>query len=64
MNNHAPPLIAVPNDLSDEAAAKMLEFLYELTHLLENHYTDQLHRYHNATDERQVDLWVDADPPF
>ena len=64
MNHHAPPLIAVPHDLSDEAAAKMLAFLYEIAHRLENHYADQLDRYHNRTDERQPDLWADTDPPF
>ena len=64
MNHHAPPLIAVPYDLSDEAAAKMLAFLYEIAHRLENHYADQLDRYHNRTDERQPDLWADTDPPF
>ena len=30
----------------------------------ENHYSEQLYRYHNAIDERQVDLWSDTDPPF
>ena len=64
MNHHAPPLIAVPHDLSDEAAAKMLAFLYEIAQRFENHYADQLDRYHNRTDERQPDLWADTDPPF
>ena len=56
--------IAVPNDLFDEAAAKLLAFLYELTHLLECHYADQLYRYHNRLDTRQTDLWSETDPPF
>ena len=64
MNHHAPPLIAVPHDLSDEAAAKMLEFLYEIAHRFENHYADQLDCYHNRTHQRQADLWADIDPPF
>ena len=55
---------AVPNDLSDEAAAKLLAFLYEFAHLLENHYADQLDRYHNRPDERQADLWSDTESPF
>ena len=42
----------------------MLEFLYEIAHRLENHYADQLYRYHNGIDERQADLWSDTDPPF
>ena len=63
MNQHAPPLIALPLDLSDEAAAKMLELLYELAHLLENHYADLLYRYHNAIDERRAELWPQTEPP-
>ena len=65
MNDHPiTPLIAVPHDLSDEAAANMLAFLYELAHLIESHYADQLHRCHNRPDARQADLWSDTDPPF
>ena len=64
MNHQTPPLITVPLDLSDETAAKWLEFLHAITHHLEDHYAEQLHRYHNATDERQADLWSDTDPPF
>ena len=63
MNQHAPPLIHLPLDLSGEAAAKMLELLYELAHLLENHYAGQLYRYHNASDERQAELWPQTQPP-
>ena len=48
--NHHPLLIALPLDLSDEAAAKMLEFLYELTQHFESLYAGQLYRYHNAAD--------------
>ena len=50
--------------LSDEAAANMLAFLNELAHLIESHYADQLHRYHNRPDARQADLWSETDPPF
>ena len=64
MNHQPPPLITVPIDLSDEAAAKMLDFLYEFAHRLESHYSEQLYRYHNAIDQRQADLWSDTDPPF
>ena len=63
VNQHAPPLIHLPLDLSGEAAAKMLELLYELAHLLENHYAGQLYRYHNAIDERQAELWPQTEPP-
>ena len=64
MNDHPPPLITVPIDLSDEAAAKMLDFLYEFAYRLESTTRRQLYRYHNAIDERQVDLWSDTEPPF
>ena len=63
MNLHIPPTISLPLDLSDEAAAKMLELLYELAHRLENHYAEQLYRYHNDTDERQAELWPQTEPP-
>ncbi len=64
MDHQPPPLITVPLDLSDEAAAKLIDFLYEFAHRLESHYSQQLYRYHNAIDERQADLWSDTDPPF
>ena len=64
MNHPVPPVICVPLDLSDEAAAKILKLLYELAHLLENHYADQLYRYHNRPEPRQTDLWSDADHTF
>ena len=44
MSDEYPPLIALPTELPDEAAAKLLEFLYELANALENHYTGQLLR--------------------
>ena len=64
MNLQPPPLIAVPLDLSDEAMAKLTEFLLQIAHQMENHYAEQLHRYHNATDGRQSDLWSNTEPPF
>jgi len=39
------PLICLPVDLSDEAAAQLLDFLYQLTEALERHYAGQLLRY-------------------
>ena len=57
--NHPTPLIAVPLDLS-----KLVEFLHQITQQTESHYRVQLDRYHNASDERQPDLWPDTDPPF
>ena len=41
-----PPLTAVPLDLSDEAAAKLTDFLLQIAHQMENHYAEQLSRYH------------------
>jgi hypothetical protein len=64
MDCEHPPLVALPTELSDEAAAKLLEFIYELARVLENHYAAQLRRYYHAGDERQCDLWCENDPPF
>jgi hypothetical protein len=36
--------------MSDEAVAKLVEFLYELTEGLERHYFSQLHRYYQRND--------------
>ena len=59
-----PVLIALPNELCDEAAAQLLEFLYELAAALESQYTAQLLRYYHRDDERQQSLWPDEEPPF
>jgi len=55
------PLVCLPTGLSDEAAAKLVEFLYELTETLESHYFAQLHRYYHPSEIRQHDL--DLEPP-
>ncbi len=57
------PLVCLPVDLSDEAAAKLVEFLHELTEAIERHYGAQLARYYCTTDVAQRDLDL-ADPPF
>ena len=49
------PLVCLPIDLSDEAAATLVEFLHELTETLERHYGAQLTRYYHATDIAQRD---------
>ena len=54
------PLLCLPTDLSDEAAAKLIEFLHELTESLERHYCAQLRRHYNANDISARDL---AGPP-
>jgi hypothetical protein len=61
------PLVCLPIDLSDEAAAKLVEFLHELTAALEHHYCAQLKRYYHRTDISQRDLdpaSESTDPPF
>ena len=63
INHHPPPLITVPLDLSDEAAAKLIDFLLQIAHQMENHYCEPLYRYHNGSDERQLDLWDGNEPP-
>lgn len=59
------PLVCLPIDLSDEAAAALVEFLHELSEALERHYGAQLMRYYHdrPTDiaPRDVD---DSDTPF
>jgi len=61
------PIVCLPVDLSDEGAAKLLEFLYALTEAIETHYAGQLlryaHRYEpaSAPDTSQTN---NLDPPF
>jgi hypothetical protein len=56
-------------ELSDQAAAQLLDFLYELVTGFENAYFDQLHRYY-ATAESPADnlppdqLRIDDNDPF
>ena len=56
--------MALPAELSDEAAAQLLEWLYELAANLEAHYAAQLQRYYHRGDARQQSLWRDDEPPF
>ena len=61
------PLVCLPVDLSDEAAAKLVEFLYELTEALERHYDAQLKRYYRPSPIAQHDLDrppESTNPPF
>jgi hypothetical protein len=61
------PLVCLPTDLSDAAAARLVEFLHQLTEALERHYCAQLRRHYNATDlaARDPDLGpASSDPPF
>ena len=63
------PLICLPTELSDEAAASLVEFLRELTEAIERHYFAQLRRHYSPTDTPRRDPDLDlgpasSDPPF
>ena len=63
------PLICLPTELSDQAAASLVEFLHELTEALERHYFAQLRRHYSAESPRpdatDLDLGpASSDPPF
>ena len=65
--NARSPLLVDPPELSDEMASVFLDFLYELTTAFENHYANQLRRYHHSTELPHPDLFEDIDdqaPPF
>jgi hypothetical protein len=50
------PIVCIPVDLPDEAAASLLEFFQNLTEALQRHYFGQLRRHDQARDERRSDL--------
>jgi hypothetical protein len=61
------PIVCLPLELSDESAAKLIEFLYELADALERHYAGQLMRYtrDRSTASPAAPAQSDpADPPF
>lgn len=60
------PLVCLPLDLSDESAAKLVGFLYELAEALERHYAGQLIRYtHSRSDPPPPPgSTPSTDPPF
>ena len=58
------PALALPDELSDETVAALLELLLDLALELESHYAGQLHRYYHRDDLRQQPLWPDDEPPF
>jgi hypothetical protein len=58
------PLLVLPAELSDEAAAALLKLLQEVVRVLESHYAAQLRRYHHPGAARQLPLWPDQGPPF
>jgi hypothetical protein len=63
------PILCLPLELSDEAAAQLIEFLEELTDRLHEHYAAQLLRHSRARarEERSghcPGTSEDRDPPF
>jgi len=62
------PIVCLPLELTDEAAAQLLEFLYQLTEALERHYAGQLLRYaHEHRPPSSPPQPTDSpqtDPPF
>ena len=64
-------LHCVPDELSDEAAALLLEYLYSLASAFENQYFAQVCRYYDerreserACQDGQLDLFVNDDVTF
>ena len=60
------PLVCLPTGLSCDDAARLIEFLTELTEALERHYFAQLHqRQHDEISQRDLDIsQTTSDPPF
>ena len=57
--NSSPLVLDDVPELSDEAAAHLLEVLYALTTAFENHYLHQLRRYYEPDTPPQPDLFED-----
>lgn len=49
-------LVEIPDDLTDEAIATLIESLYALVGALENRYFVEGHRYYQETDANYNDL--------
>jgi len=60
---HVPPLLALPEQLDDTAAAALHAFFLEAARSIEHHYAAALTRHTHDPDPRQCALW-DDDPPF
>ena len=63
------PIVCIPLDLPDQAAASLVEFFHDLSQALERHYFSQLHRHYQARrpENRDPDypaVGADPDPPF
>jgi hypothetical protein len=67
------PIVCLPVGLSDEAAATLIDFFYDLAEALERHYCGQLLRHAHLTDQHSslsddgptTHANIDpSDPPF
>ena len=63
--------LELPEELSDEAVAQLVECLYEFARCVENHYYGQLRRYYQPepaptpeVDPRQRWLWPELELEF
>jgi len=54
-------MLVDPPKLSDQSASDILDFLYEFAMAFENHYGNQLRRYHQPPEPPQPDLFEDLD---
>jgi hypothetical protein len=62
------PIVCLPMELTDQAAAQLLDFLYQLTEALERHYAGQLlryaHEHRTPSSPPQPTDTPQNDPPF
>jgi hypothetical protein len=63
------PIVCIPLDLPDHAAASLVEFFHDLTDALERHYFSQLHRHTQSrrAENREPEhppVGADPNPPF
>lgn len=62
------PIVVLPLELSADAAASLIAFLYDLTETLERHYAGQLlrrqHQQHTDSPPWLPPDRTDNDPPF
>jgi len=62
----SPPSLDLPEELSDQAAAELVQCLYEFAAYVERCYFEQIERHygsemHEAGDPRQQRLWDDEE---
>ena len=62
------PIVCIPLELPDEAAAELLRFLRQLTDTVERHYFGQLHRLAQARPQNPNPdvsfVRPESEPPF